>query len=73
MNKITEPRVNKQINTLKNILRTNNEKKINWLYVSGTGEHITNNLNLLKNYKEEYIRLKCANNMYCDFEGYGEN
>jgi len=29
MNKITEPRVNKQINTLKNILSTNNEKKIN--------------------------------------------
>ena len=43
-----------------------------WLYDSGAGEHITNNKELLKNFKYENIKLNCANGSPCEFEGYGE-
>jgi len=48
-----------------------NEKTI-WLYDTGAGEHITNDKSILNNFKEEKITLKCANNTFCDFEGYGD-
>jgi len=47
-------------------------KKSIWLYDSGAGEHLTNDKSILLNYKEENISLKCANNTYMTFEGYGE-
>ena len=34
--------------------------------------YITNNKNILKNSINDPVILKCANNTYCDFEGYGE-
>jgi len=40
--------------------------------MNGAGEHITNNIKLLKNFKKKNIKLKCANNTYCHFEGHGE-
>jgi len=57
---------------LKNISSINFYDKSYWLYDSGAGEHLTNNKNLLKNYKKEEIELTCANNTVCTFEGYGE-
>jgi len=35
-------------------------------------ENITNNKKILKNFINDPVTLKCANNTYCDFEGYGE-
>jgi len=43
-----------------------------WLYDSGAGEYITYDLSLLKNFKKEKIKLRCTNNTYCYFEGYGK-
>ena len=68
------PKIEIKLNTVKEISHINQEKqnKSEWLYDSGAGEHITNNKNLLTNFKKEHIQLRCANNTYCDFEGYGE-
>eukprot|EP00833_Pecoramyces_ruminatium_P014940 jgi/Orpsp1_1/1188972/evm.model.d7180000068605.1 len=66
------PRVTECLETIKNVLQINENGKTQWLYDSGAGEHITNNKNILKNFINEPITLKCANNTYCDFEGYGE-
>jgi len=59
---------------VKEIFKVDTEKvgKSKWLYDSGAGEHITNNLKLLKNFKKKNIKLKCANNTYCHFEGHVE-
>ena len=65
--------INKIFSKNKNNKRNNNNIiKTTWLYDSGAGEHITNDKSLLKNFKEKIIELKCANNTYCTFEGYGE-
>jgi len=50
----------------------NNFERSIWLYDSGAGEHLTNNKNLLINYRKEKIVLRCANGTPCAFEGYGE-
>ncbi|ORX59057.1 hypothetical protein BCR36DRAFT_453294 [Piromyces finnis] len=47
-----------------------NFKKSSWLYDSGAGEHLTNNKNLLINFKKRKIILRCANNTSVVFEGY---
>ena len=60
------------INLNNNACSINNFNKSYWLFDSGAGEHLTNNINLLKNFKEEKITLRCANNTICTFDGYGE-
>ena len=55
-----------------NNINNNCTVKSVWLYDSGAGEHITNNKELLKNFKQENIKLNCANGSPCEFEGYGE-
>lgn len=42
-----------------------------WTYDSGSSEHITNDKSLLKNYTEQIITMKCANDTECHFEGFG--
>ena len=49
-----------------------NNSLIYWLYDSGAAEHITNNINILSNFKQEKITLYCANGTLCEIEGYGE-
>ncbi|OUM62238.1 hypothetical protein PIROE2DRAFT_11557 [Piromyces sp. E2] len=41
-----------------------------WTYDNGSSEHITNNKNIFKNYKNTETIMKCANNTKCKFEGY---
>ena len=49
-----------------------NNSLIYWLYGSGAAEHITNNINILSNFKQEKITLYCANGTLYEIEGYGE-
>ena len=44
---------------------------VEWYYDSGAYEHVTNDKNLLKDYKEDFVQLRCADNTTLDFEGYG--
>jgi len=37
----------------------------------GASEHITCNKDILTNFKEEKIILRCANDSLCEFEGSG--
>ena len=46
--------------------------KSTWLYDSDTENILTNDKNLLLNYKEEEITLVCANGSPLTFEGHGE-
>ena len=48
-----------------------NENYTYWIYDTGAAEHITNNKNILKNFTNKKIMLKCANNTMCEFQGYG--
>lgn len=48
----------------------NNNTSI-WYYDTGSYNHIVNDKNLLKDFKQEKIYLKCANNTLLEFEGYG--
>ena len=42
-----------------------------WTFDTGASEHITNNKDLLHDFKENPITMSCANNSSCHFEGYG--
>jgi len=42
-----------------------------WTFDTGASEHITNNRELLENYKEKTVTMSCVNNSFCIFEGYG--
>jgi len=42
-----------------------------WTYDTGASEHVTNNKNILKNFIKRKIKMTCANNSTCTFEGYG--
>jgi len=50
---------------------TQDENNTIWTFDTGASEHITNNKDILKNFKEEKITLRCANNSLCEFEGIG--
>ena len=73
-------RVNKILNNVKNLFNINysicnigkSNKKSIWLHDSGAGELVTNNKDLLINFKKEKINLRCANNTLCEFEGYSK-
>lgn len=45
------------------------KSKTLWIYDTGASEHITNNKDILINFKEEKIIMKCANNFLCEFNG----
>jgi len=45
------------------------KSKTLWIYDTGVSEHITNNKDILINFKEEKIIMKCANNFLCEFNG----
>lgn len=49
----------------------NSEKYTTWIYDTGASEHITNNKNILKNFTNKKVSMKCANNTICNFLGYG--
>jgi len=59
---IKVPRVTEYLNSLNNILHINEDEKTQWLYDSGAGEHITNNKNILKNFINDPVTLKCQCN-----------
>jgi len=64
INNIDKKEINKNnTNEIFNI-NYNKAETSEWLYDSGAGEHITNDLSLLKNFKKEKIKLRCANNTY---------
>ena len=70
--------ISKHVSSLDNIYvdhkfdNFNNFKKFSiWTFDTGSSEHITNNKNLLNNFKYKTISMKCANNTECIFEGYG--
>ena len=48
-----------------------NSEITSWIYDTGASEHITNNKNILTNFKEKQITMKCANDTTCKFLGYG--
>jgi len=48
-----------------------NDSYIIWTYDTGCSEHITNNKNVLKNFRNERIQMRCANNSICEFQGIG--
>lgn len=48
-----------------------NESIDEWFYDTGAPEHIVNNKNMLIDFQEKHIQLKCANGSLCNFEGYG--
>ena len=62
--------IDKNTNQINNQLK--NKSIIYWLYDSGAAEHITNNINILSNFKQESINLNCANGTLCKIIGYGE-
>ncbi len=51
--------------------KNNNNKVTSWVYDTGASEHITNNKNILTDFIEKQITMKCANNSNCVFQGYG--
>jgi len=50
-------------------LLTNKTIKQYRTFDTDVSEHITDNINILSNFKEENLTLKCANNSLCKFEG----
>jgi hypothetical protein len=42
-----------------------------WTFDTSVSEQIINNRNILSNFKEENLILKCVNNSLCKFEGIG--
>ena len=42
-----------------------------WTFDTGASEHITNNKDILSNFREEKISMQCANNSICEFDGVG--
>ena len=42
-----------------------------WIFDTGASEHITNNKDVLEDYQETNVILRCANNSICEFEGMG--
>ena len=42
-----------------------------WTFDIGDSEHITNNKEILSNFREEKISMQCANNSICQFDGVG--
>ena len=67
----TEKLNNIQNMNLKVNLSKPSEKKTNWVFDTGASEHITNNKDILEDYIEHQVTLKCANNSLCQFEGMG--
>ncbi len=54
-----------------NKIENKNSDYIHWTFDSGCSEHLTNDRTILKNFKEEKVQMKCANNSICTFEGTG--
>ena len=54
-----------------NELRKLDNKITTWTYDTGCSEHITNDKNILNEYKENKIDMKCANDSICKVEGVG--
>jgi len=52
-------------------LNKENPKQTVWTFDTGASEHITNNKNILEDFREKKIILKCANNSLCEFSGVG--
>jgi len=61
----------KSVNIIERNIESN--ETVEWYYDSGAYEHVTNDKNLLKDYKEDFVQLRCANNTTLDFEGYGSS
>jgi len=59
------------IYNIENKEEDNNSKFTTWIYDTGASEHITNNKNILRNFKQFKTKMKCANNTNCEFLGYG--
>ncbi|OUM58204.1 hypothetical protein PIROE2DRAFT_64577 [Piromyces sp. E2] len=70
-NKLADNKEYNEYHTESNIafICNQDENKTTWTFDTGASEHITNNKNILKNFKEEKVTLKCANNSLCEFEG----
>jgi len=47
----------------------NKEEEVIWTYDIGCSEHMTYDKNILKNFNKLDIKMKCANNTICNFEG----
>ena len=62
---------NLYINNVNYDNKNNNNKITTWIYDTGASEHITNNKNILTNFTQKPITMKCANNSTCEFSGYG--
>ena len=59
---------------LNNINYDNNSQNknfTNWIYDTGASEHITNNKDILTDFKNQQTTMKCANDTSCTFSGYG--
>lgn len=66
--------INQDINSLENNdihEDVSENKEIYWTFDTGCSEHITFNKNILKNFRKENIKMKCANNSICTFQGVG--
>ena len=70
---INEPYIIDNTEKSVNIIERNIESNetIEWYSDSGAYEHVTNDKSLLKDYKEDFVQLRCLNNTILNFEGYG--
>jgi len=58
---------------LNNINYDNNSQNknfTNWIYDTGASEHITNNKDILTDFKNQQTTMKCANDTSCTFSGH---
>ncbi|OUM59001.1 hypothetical protein PIROE2DRAFT_64053 [Piromyces sp. E2] len=59
------------IESIISLVEDSSSNKITWTFDTGASEHITNNKEILTNFKEKEITLKCANGSTCNFDGIG--
>ena len=68
-NKVNSVNTIEVLHDYNNNKNNNKEEEVIWTYDIGCSEHMTYDKNILKNFYKLDIKMKCANNTICNFEG----